>query len=284
MAHFLPTFFNVLCWSGPQLQFDLNVYYSILHSFSILRLWALLQVLAERVILSLWLNTQQLKGYLSPCGHNLIFAVPCQAQTEAVFISHAATDPLACWDAGLVARLAATNRPVTTCLSGCSSYPSVSYLPACVCFPTCLVVSHWQPPCLLVRLLVWVSQCCLFGHLPSSKIFCLYSSLPVSLAAVAVRLFFLLSGRLLSFCLPSCLSGFPAEGCLDRCWITRTPQTHYSYTRKETGRVREQEEAVTDERRDKWRKRREERNREGECVERKKVRGWERMNTEIDVH
>lgn len=49
-------------------------------------------------------------------------AVPCQAQTEAVFISHAATDPLACWDAGLVARLAATHRPVTTCLSGCSAY------------------------------------------------------------------------------------------------------------------------------------------------------------------
>lgn len=64
--------------------------------------------------------------------------VLCQAQTEAVFISHAATDPLACWDAGLVARLAGTYRPVTTCLS---AYLSASYLPACICLPTCLVVS-----------------------------------------------------------------------------------------------------------------------------------------------
>lgn len=62
--------------------------------------------------------------------------------------------------------------------------------------------------------------------------------------------------------MPVWLSGFPAEGCLDRCWITRTPQTHHSHTRKETGREgerneeEEEEEAVADERRDKWRKRR----------------------------
>jgi len=44
------------------------------------------------------------------------------------------------------------------------------------------------------------------------------------------------------------LSGFPAEGCLDRCWITRTPQTHHSHTRTEMGREKgeEVEEAVMD--------------------------------------
>lgn len=34
---------------------------------------------------------------------------------------------------------------------------------------------------------------------------------------------------------PSGSSGFPAERCLDRCWITRAPQTHHSYKRKEGG-------------------------------------------------
>lgn len=58
------------------------------------------------------------------------------------------------------------------------------------------------------------------------------------------------------------MSGFPAEGWLDRCWITSTPQTHHSGIRTETGREGERKEeeeaaaAVTDERRDKWRKKR----------------------------
>lgn len=38
---------------------------------------------------------------------------------------------------------------------------------------------------------------------------------------------------ILSDCSPSGPSGFPAERCLDRCWITRAPQTHHSYKRKE---------------------------------------------------
>ncbi|MEQ2173298.1 hypothetical protein GOODEAATRI_030698 [Goodea atripinnis] len=60
----------------------------------------------------------------------LMPAVLQQAQTEAVFISHAVADRLPCWDAGLVAQPAATHhRPVMTCLSGDSAYlPVCSYL------------------------------------------------------------------------------------------------------------------------------------------------------------
>lgn len=51
-------------------------------------------------------STQRLKGYLYQCRLHLMPAVPRQAQTVAVFISHMAIDPVACWDAELVAWLA----------------------------------------------------------------------------------------------------------------------------------------------------------------------------------
>lgn len=86
-------------------------------------------------------STQRLKGYLYQCRLHLMPAVPCQAQTVAVFISHMAIDPVACWDAELVAWLAEC-WPVTTSLSGCFTYLSASYLPACISFSTCLDVSH----------------------------------------------------------------------------------------------------------------------------------------------
>lgn len=162
-------------------------------------------------------------------------AVLCQAQTEAVFISHADTDPLARWDAGLVAWLTAVYRPVTTCLSDCSAYLSASYSPACSFLPTCLAVSNWQPLCQTTRLGVsvlplWTTPVQLhFFFYPLCLFFFCQSSCS-SCRAVS------LSSSLVVFCHFVCLSGFPAEGCLDRCRITRTPQTYHSHTRTKAGR------------------------------------------------
>lgn len=147
-------------------------------------------------------------------------AVPCQAQTEAVFISHAATDPLACWDAGLVARLTATHQPVTTCLSGCSAYVSLYFYQFGSLLLTAFLSSR-QTTCMGVSVLsLWTFPVQLHFFLRPSQSCC------TSCRAVSLS-----SSSLIVFCHSIWLSGFPAEGCLDRCWITRTPQTHHSHTR-----------------------------------------------------
>lgn len=183
--------------------------------------------------------------------HHLLPAVLCQAQTEAVFISHATTDPLACWDAGLVVLW----RPAR-----------LAVLPTCLP-PTCRPVSVFLP--------VWKSltdslSVLMSDHFPScvSAAFldvfrpvAFFASPPACQSCCSLCHSYLLSGRLffyLSAQLSVSPSGFLAERCLDRCWITSNPQIHHSHTSTETGREGEtkEEEDVTDERRDKWRKRR----------------------------
>lgn len=225
-------------------------------------------------------------------------AVPCQPQTEAVFISHVAN-----WPAGLLGCWARSS-------AGCYVPARDDLLVWLLCLPVCLLLACPVSVFLPVRqsltdsLSVFLSDYspgCLsaasldVSHPVTFFFFLLPLLLPVSLAAVAAGLSVSppLSGRLLSFCLPGCLSGssgFPAEGCLDRCRITRTPQTHHSHTRKEAGKGgwekmgEEEEEAVIDERRGKWRKRR----RRGTGREHTVREGVQRQgrseHMEIDLH
>lgn len=153
-------------------------------------------------------------------------AVPCQAQTEAVFISHAATDPLACWDAGL---------QLGWLFCAAPWWPaSLVALPP-TCLPESVFLPVWKSP--TDSLSVFLSNyspgrlgaaSLLVSHLERQ---CCSSFQAVSLSSSLAVFFFFFghSARLL----PSQSSGFPAEGCLDWCRITRTLQTHHSNARKE---------------------------------------------------
>lgn len=109
-----------------------------------------------------------------------------QAQTEAVFISHTVADPLACWDAGLVAQPAATHQQlVTTCLSGDSACLPVCPLLICLCLSSFLfstVQTHFLPVYLgsLQALETFFFLLLCFPYTPPS--------LPVSPAVVTDRL------------------------------------------------------------------------------------------------
>ena len=185
----------------------------------------------------------------------------CQAQTEAVFISHATTDPLACWDAGLVAWLAAPHHPVTTCMSGVFAYLSASYFPACICLPSFLIDSCRQHLCLLARPLAWLP---FWTSAVQLHFVCFFfaSQLSVLQQQLASCHSSLLSACLLSVCPAACLAVWlPSRGMAG--WVLDNkhptdPTLRYKNGDREGGREgrrKGEEGAVKDERRDKGRKR-----------------------------
>lgn len=181
---------------------------------------------------------------LTALNRRLIAAVQQQSQTVAVFIRKAATDPVACWDAGLVAQ--------TGCCASALDYLRVwshfevlylcvLQLPAII-YHFCLVPS---PPKTLF-LFIFYPDCFIPSPPQTPALWFLYffrllSLLPsVSLAAVAARLSFCpLSCSLfacLSARLPVMLSGFPVSGqVLDN----KHPADITAHKKRRTEEVRE---------------------------------------------